>query len=215
MIHEVLELAEQAAIDADTGRSSLEQARRIPRRDIRIVRLRRWCVQDSLESSRRDPPRWLICGVDPTRCSGCIAGEGIGVGDRRHHLAWVRRQDRAEAGWHIAHRGLQDLEKPSSAAEAATSIQLAFYLVAAQADAEIAKIGNPTEAEFWHPLSKSKKKFLALDPSKTEEIIDSMKEIAVGIQSEDWTPKLGAGCSRCTIKLVCPLWPEGREAYQR
>jgi len=99
--------------------------------------------------------------------------------------------------------------------EAAVSIQLAFYLVAAQADPDVTAIGEPTEAEFWHPLTDRKTKYLALDPSRSSEVLDAMRSIAIGIESEDWTPKLGAGCKRCTIKLVCPLWPEGREAYSR
>ena len=215
MVHEVLELAEQAAIDAGVGRSTREQALAI--------------LEDRFEAYD------FGGGVQRTawKARGIALLEGL-------YAAWIRPE--AEVALlekpleleidGILWRGFADRierkpdgtlrvvdyktsKNPPSAADASQSIQLAFYLIAAQADPEVAELGEPTEAEFWHPLAKTKKKYLALDPSKTTEVLSSMKHIAEGIREEDWTPKLGSGCSRCTIKLVCPLWPEGREAYQR
>ncbi|MDH3307725.1 MAG: ATP-dependent helicase [Acidimicrobiia bacterium] len=99
--------------------------------------------------------------------------------------------------------------------DAAVSIQLAFYLAAAKADPRVTGIGPPTEAEFWYPAAKRATKWLALDAAKLDDVLDTMRDIADGIAAEDWTPRLGAGCDRCTVRWVCPLWPEGREAFVR
>ena len=75
--------------------------------------------------------------------------------------------------------------------------------------------GEPVEAEFWFPAVKRAKKWVAFDPARLEETIEAMAEIGRRISDEDWTPVVGAGCSRCSVRTVCPEWPEGRESFTR
>ncbi|MGH8875292.1 MAG: PD-(D/E)XK nuclease family protein, partial [Acidimicrobiia bacterium] len=100
-------------------------------------------------------------------------------------------------------------------AEAGESIQLGFYLLTASRDPELAALGSPVEAEFWFPLAEAKKRWRAFDPANLATLEDRLTEVAISIQAEDWAPKVGSHCGRCRVKLVCPMWPEGREAYGR
>ena len=43
---------------------------------------------------------------------------------------------------------------------------------------------------------------------------DALVEVADGIRSEDWTPRVGSHCGRCDFRGVCPAWPEGREGFR-
>lgn len=104
-------------------------------------------------------------------------------------------------------------KNPPSAAAAATSLQLGFYLLAAQSDGELAKLGHPEQAEFWYPASKLVDFRKRLDPSNLEGIRERLVEIGNGIKGENWDPIASAECERCPVQLVCPLWPEGTEAF--
>ena len=132
-------------------------------------------------------------------------------------IRWRGRADRIESQ---AEGKLRVVDYKTSktappAADAARSIQLAFYLAAAQADPEVAEKGDPTEAEFWYPLASRKTKWIAFEPAHLEETLATMRDIATGIKQEDWTPRFGHHCKRCAVRLVCPLWPEGQEAFTR
>jgi hypothetical protein len=98
--------------------------------------------------------------------------------------------------------------------EASQSIQLGFYVLAADADPEIRAIGRPTEAQMWYPLSQTQKPTVRrLDSILIEGVRARMKEIATAIAAEEYEPRVSEACGRCEVRLVCPAWPEGRDAW--
>ena len=215
LIHEILEISEQVALDSGLNRSTIDEALSILEDLFENydfgggVQKKAWKARSVqlLTSMYAD---WIRPDARVALLEKSLELEIDGI-------RWRGFADRIEQNPDGTVRVVdyKTSKNPPPKNEAAVSIQLAFYLVAAQADAEVTAIGEPTEAEFWHPFGKNKQKYLALDPTKISEVFDSMRSIAQGIQSEDWTPKLGPGCARCAVKLVCPLWPEGREAYSR
>ncbi len=101
----------------------------------------------------------------------------------------------------------------TSVKEAARAIQLGFYLLAARGDEELAERGDITEAEFWFPRSALKDFRRRFDPVHLDDVRQQLVAIGRGIQDEKWTPKAGEWCTWCTVRNVCPLWPEGREGF--
>ncbi len=99
---------------------------------------------------------------------------------------------------------------PMTGAAAAVSLQLGFYLLAAAADPELAKLGEPTAAELWYPLGGIVRTF---DRSKLLTVGQELARIADAIAAEDFQPTPGPDCSRCPVRLVCPAWPEGRQGF--
>ncbi len=132
-------------------------------------------------------------------------------------VTWVGRADRIEVG----PRGLlrvvdyKTSKKPASVDEAATSVQLAFYLLAAGADEALADHGQPAAAEFWYPATYKRQSVATreLDPARLDEVREAMRLAAEGIAAEAWPATPGQQCDSCRVRLVCPAWPEGREAY--
>ncbi|NOY54797.1 MAG: ATP-dependent helicase [Actinobacteria bacterium] len=100
--------------------------------------------------------------------------------------------------------------------DAAVSIQLGFYAMAVEADPELSQRGPVVGAEMWYPAKKDAKSvpIRKLDLGQMDAIIEAMRDIVVGIQTEDWTPVTGRACTYCRVRLVCPEWPEGREAFR-
>ena len=105
---------------------------------------------------------------------------------------------------------------PPTIREVSASLQLGFYSLAAASDETVGVHGPVCQAEFWYPLATSpKRRATSFDPTRLEETRTRLAEIAGMIAREDWTPKPGNACRRCEVKLVCPAWPEGQEAYRR
>ena len=104
----------------------------------------------------------------------------------------------------------------ASVEQAATSVQLGFYAMAAGADPELAEHGPVSAAEFWYPAQHGAASLIRrhLDMERMDEVRAAMRGAADGIAAEDWTPQPGPRCERCRVRLVCSAWPEGREAYQ-
>jgi RecB family exonuclease len=103
---------------------------------------------------------------------------------------------------------------PPGRADAARSVQLGFYLLAAGADADLASLGEMAAAEFWYPAKKAKSVITrSLDLTLLDEVEDLMQQAADGIAAEDWTPATSHECERCAVRGVCPEWPEGKEAF--
>ncbi len=75
--------------------------------------------------------------------------------------------------------------------------------------------GSPPRRNTGTPWPSRKTKWIAFDPAHLDETLATMRDIASGIKNEDWTPRFGHHCRRCAVRLVCPLWPEGQEAYTR
>jgi superfamily I DNA/RNA helicase/RecB family exonuclease len=98
--------------------------------------------------------------------------------------------------------------------EAAASLQLGFYMLAAAADPRITSLGEVAGAEMWFPATRAKKVTVRpFDPGRLDEVRALMAAAAAGILAENWVPAPGDHCRNCAVRCVCPEWPEGREAY--
>ncbi len=101
---------------------------------------------------------------------------------------------------------------PPTKADAKASLQLGFYLLAARRDPDLAGLGDPVEAELWYPLLG---RLFPFDPAELDGIEARLNTAAESILAERWEPRVGKDCQRCPVRLVCPMWPDGREAYAR
>lgn len=96
---------------------------------------------------------------------------------------------------------------------AAVSLQLGFYLLAGRQDPELVADGVVEEAELWLFGSALKDFRRRFDPLRLDEVTEAMVEIGRSIRSEDWRPTPGPDCRRCSVRVVCPIWPEGAEGF--
>ncbi|MCY3651969.1 MAG: ATP-dependent DNA helicase [bacterium] len=107
-------------------------------------------------------------------------------------------------------------KNPTSKVEAGQSLQLGFYYLAANADPTVSRLGTATEAEFWFPLKTAQSLTIRkFQPDREAAIRAELKQIAQAIRAEDWSPRPGPDCDRCEVRMVCPDWPEGQEAFRR
>ncbi len=97
--------------------------------------------------------------------------------------------------------------------EAATSLQLGFYLLAGNADPGLAAQGTVEEAEMWMFGTKLKDFRRCFDITRLDEVAGTLGGIGRQMLTEDWRPTAGAGCRSCPVRLVCPRWPEGDEGF--
>jgi len=98
--------------------------------------------------------------------------------------------------------------------EAAASLQLGFYMLAAAQDPRTASLGQVAGAEMWFPAADTQKVSVRrFEPDRLGEVQGLMVRAANGIRQEDWSPVPGDHCRHCQVRRVCPEWPEGREAY--
>jgi RecB family exonuclease len=125
-------------------------------------------------------------------------------------IEWRGRVDRAEQradGVHIV-----DYKTGTSTLtvdEAAAAVQLGFYVLAT---------GDATAgAEFWYPGHEAgKRKSVTVrrfDMTAMPTVVAAMTRVQQGILAEEWPPTPGEHCDRCPVRIVCPEWPEGREAF--
>ena len=125
-------------------------------------------------------------------------------------IPWSGRIDRVErrgdTRWIVDYKTGTSVP---SVAEAARSVQLGFYVLAAGSPDRI--VGG---AELWFPAKKAQSVTVrSFDLDNLGEVEAAMVAAQVGIFAEDWTPRPGPACDRCAVRSVCPEWPEGREAF--
>ena len=105
---------------------------------------------------------------------------------------------------------------PPTQPEAKESLQLGFYLLAAAQDPAVRHHGDPVEAEYWFPMKSSRPdRPIPVDPDRLDEISNRLVATAEAMAAEDWTPRPNQRCKNCSVRLLCPEWPEGREAFVR
>ena len=99
--------------------------------------------------------------------------------------------------------------------EAASSMQLGFYVLALRTNPEVRSWGSVEEAEFWYPARTETKRLTVrrLDPHQLSRVEEAMHQAAAGISAEQWPATPNPRCSSCRVRGVCPEWPEGREAF--
>ena len=100
-------------------------------------------------------------------------------------------------------------------ADASVSMQLGFYLLALRADEHISGSGAIDEAELWFPANTEAKTVTVrrFDVHQLTRVEEAMREAARGIAAEAWPATPNPYCDRCRVRIVCPEWPEGREAF--
>lgn len=123
-------------------------------------------------------------------------------------IQWRGRIDRIERrsdGVHVV--DYKTGTRVPTLSEAGSSLQLGFY-VSALDDPEV------SGAEFWFPATKAASVTVRrFDMDRLDEVDTTLRAVQQGILAEDWTPTPGAHCERCEVRIVCPVWPEGAEAY--
>jgi len=129
-------------------------------------------------------------------------------------VVWAGRIDRVEsqAPGELRIVDYKTGTNAPSVKEAAESLQLGFYLLAAQTDPELSELGKATEAQLWYPEANGAVRSFSLE--NLAQVVATLGEVAGSILAEDWAPRPGPHCERCTVRLVCPAWPEGRESYR-
>jgi superfamily I DNA/RNA helicase/RecB family exonuclease len=217
LIHDVLETAESHALDAGAAHASLQDAMAAlsERWDPAPFGAGPWG-----EAWKRRAERIITHLYETWPSRGAVAHVEHDVALEIEGTRWRGRIDRIETEERPTERPLVrivDYKTGSTAMpakQAATSVQLGFYLLAGAADPGIADLGEVASAEFWYPGVTTKglttRRF---DPARIGEVEERMAEAAAGIKGEDWTARPGEACARCPVRSTCPEWPEGREAY--
>lgn len=215
LIHDVLEDTEREAVTAESTHGSIERA--LDHLESRFAsadfgpKARREAWHKRAERLLRNMyASWIRPNAVPVLLEHALESTIDGI-------PWRGRADRIERTGDDRLRivDYKTTASPKSAAEAATSIQLAFYLLAARSDEAVSAFGEPAEAEFWYPLAKRKQQWSALDPAELEVVVETMASIGRNIAKEEWAPTVGVACSRCSVRTSCPEWPEGRESFAR
>lgn len=128
---------------------------------------------------------------------------------------WFGRADRIEA----KDRGVLIVDyktgKEVTKDEAAESIQLGYYAMAAAHDPDIVEHGDVVGAEFWYPKTLNKNSIATrqFDMENLDSVRETMIEITGAIRSEEFQPTPGPKCSSCPVELVCPARSAGAEAF--
>ena len=134
----------------------------------------------------------------------------------RPSARWTGRADRIEQrGSHLAVVDYKTGRKLATIADAKNSLQLGYYLISSREDCRLRRRGTAGEAELWFPLTKQRDGIAVrqFDPEAVPDVEERLAAVAEGIQAEAWPPKPGDHCRSCSVRLVCPAQPEGREAF--
>ncbi len=215
LVHQVLEQTERAALAAGQRRGAVAEAlacleRLLPEFDF---------GPDPFREAWRRRAVLLLTGLyeDWLRPDAVPVLLEHELELRIDDVLWRGRADRIEspAPGRLRVVDYKTSKTQVSKKEAASSLQLGFYLLAARQDPAITAHGEPTEAEFWYPFSAHRQKWVPFETSRLGEVTGQMREVSQAIRAEDWTPRPGRACDRCAVKLVCPMWPDGREAFVR
>ena len=215
LIHQVLEMVERLASE-DDRRSTLEEA--LGRLDELFgdFDFGSGSINDAWLRRARMLLTRLYEGWPNPEAVPVLLEHPVGV--ELGGMAWRGRIDRIERDADGALRivDYKTAKTPPPSREAATSLQLGFYSVAAGENETVEIHGPVTEAEFWYPLADSPtRRTLRFNRSALETTRRRLADIARRIARDEWAPRPGGACNRCHVRLVCPAWPEGQEAYRR
>ncbi len=209
LIHDVLEIAESAAMREGREHATLEEAIAVLHSEFDPEEFNgspfadAW-LERAHDGLRRLYNQWPAPKRRPAVLEHTLETEIAGV-------RWIGRADRIDVS--AAGLTIVDYKTGRSApkvAEAAASLQLGFYALAAGSDPELADHGDVVGAELWFPMKQAKsvttRKF---DMNGLDTVAERLEAAATGILAEDWTPMPGAQCGRCRLRELCPAWPEG------
>lgn len=213
LIHGVLEDAERAAMELGEGRSSIEAAIEMLDQSFDPVPFggSPWSEAWRARAERVLRHLYLFWPDD-----GVAVALERPLSTELGGTKWYGKADRIEQ----ISAGLRIVDYKTSSSmptvpEAARSLQLGYYFLALAEDAELAAFGEPVAAELWFPSQVNRKSLARrqFKPSEKDEVRDRLEAAASGILSEQWPATPNDSCDRCRVRLVCPAWPEGREAY--
>ncbi len=214
LIHKVIEVAEREAVGDGRGRSTRQEAEaclddlwdEAGFDDDAVGRSWRDRAEATLDTLYE---RWPKSGT-PVAFEQDLPFTVAGV-------PWIGRADRIER--RDEELFVVDYKTSGSAMKvdnAAVSIQLGYYLLAAQHDASLRSEGTMAGAEFWYPRMDPNKTSIvtrSLDPSKLRSVTAELEAITTSIATEGFDPVVGTHCDSCEVALVCPARAEGREAF--
>lgn len=213
LVHEVLERAEQEAVDAGRDRSDLSDA---------LMMLDRVWSESAAFGSPAYDFKWRekAVGILERMYTEWPAESGPAVALERplrlevDGIEWFGFADRIERRPEgLAIVDYKTGKRIPSKKDAARSLQLGFYLMAAMSDPELAEMGEAVAAESWHPATDQKGWTRAFDPSSLDELRERMHAVGAAIREESWPATPGDACRTCAVRIVCPVQPEGREAF--
>jgi len=122
---------------------------------------------------------------------------------------WKGRADRID----IEDSGLRIVDYKTSKdvksiEEAATSLQLGYYVLASKEDSDVQQLGSEvTGASMWF-IGGDKLSKRNFDTKHLEDVHDRLAAVAAGITSEVWEPTPNEQCDRCSVRALCPAWTE-------
>ncbi|MEX2423771.1 MAG: ATP-dependent DNA helicase [Acidimicrobiia bacterium] len=212
LVHAVLERADTVAMDAGRPRPSRDDAMGA----LDAV----WSEHAAFGSPwldaiwRRKAEEMLerLFAEWPSDSAATIAAE-VDLRWSTGDVDWVGRADRIERTTDGAIR-VVDYKTSRSIIpkyKAARSLQLAFYALAVADDPRFE--GTVGSAELWYPATDQKGFRRDLDMDALGDLRVELIDIASSILDERWDPTPGDACERCSVRIVCPEWPEGREAF--
>jgi DNA helicase-2/ATP-dependent DNA helicase PcrA len=104
---------------------------------------------------------------------------------------------------------------PAHEEEAARSLQLAIYYLAALRDPELAALGHPVEMQLVYPARVRQGRFTRVSqhpgPNHATEVEERLLALLDGAATESFDPNPHADCRMCAFKPICPMWPQGEE----
>ena len=207
LIHAVLEKAEREAVDGGSDHADVTRALEILALEFEPARFGGSPWADSWLSRAQ---RILAHLYEYWPGQGTAVGFETSVEYDLDGVHWTGRVDRAERrtdGIHIV-----DYKTGTSVPtvdEAGTSIQLGFYVLASSP--------GVAGAELWFPGDDpGKRKSVAVrrfSMDRLTDVVASLRDTQRRILREQWDPTPGPHCERCPVRIVCPVWPEGRESF--
>ncbi|HEX2180419.1 MAG TPA: PD-(D/E)XK nuclease family protein, partial [Actinomycetota bacterium] len=122
--------------------------------------------------------------------------------DRKNKNRAVTLTDYKTAKWAPSYR------------EAQSSLQLAIYHLAAKTDEHLKAYGEPLMARLVYPGATNRDgshTVLVQTAEEAEKTLAKLPGIITSVLSEDFRPRPEANCFFCKMKILCPLYPDGRE----
>lgn len=130
-------------------------------------------------------------------------------------VSWLGRADRIEREGETLTVVDYKTGSAASLADAAVSLQLGYYLLAARDHEHLAQEGRVDAAVFWHPkqIAYGKVTTRWFDMDNIDTVRDDLIAIADAIRSEQFDPTPGSHCRTCPAIAICPAQPIGVEAF--
>ena len=104
---------------------------------------------------------------------------------------------------------------PATEEQAASSLQLAIYYIAALRDPELAALGPPVEMQLVYPARARQGRFTRVSqrpgPDQAERVEQHLLALLDGAAAEAFDPNPHADCRFCQFKPICPMWPQGED----